>query len=109
MDILRKNTTPTFQIVPRRKLLLTEALRIDLRNENNDLREIIDCTIVNLPNENYSLTLATFPVGNLDAKFSYSLYINGTNEIVLMGKLMIITETQNVQDYTVQTNTKFYL
>tara|TARA_R110000782_G_scaffold35953_1_gene85796 strand:+ start:256 stop:585 length:330 start_codon:yes stop_codon:yes gene_type:complete len=109
MDILRKNTTPAFQIVPRRAIGPSEILRIILRNESSDVEQSIACAINKLPNDNYTLTLFTFPVGKLGARFSYSLLINGTNEVLSLGKLMIISATQSVQDYTTKINTNFYL
>jgi hypothetical protein len=108
MDILKKNTLPVFQIVPRKKLLIANVYRLDLRNESTKAEQIIICSIANLPNENYNLTLATFPAGRLGAKFSYSLFNNDTNDLVLLGKLIILAESQNVQDYTNKTNNNFY-
>jgi hypothetical protein len=108
MDILRKNTTPAFQIVPRKKLLITDVFKIELRDESSKVLQIIICSIANLANENYNLTLATFPTGRLGAKFSYSLFNNATNDLVLMGRLIIVSQNQNIQDYTNKTNNNFY-
>jgi hypothetical protein len=108
MDILRKNTIPVFQIVPRKDLNLSDIFRIELHDENTKASQNILCTITFLANENYNLTLATFPLGKLGAKLSYALFNNGTNELVLLGKLIIVSETQSIQDYTNKTNNNFY-
>jgi hypothetical protein len=108
MDILKKNTTPAFQFVPRKKLLIVDVFKLELRNESTNALQTIICTIANLANENYTLTLATFPTGRLGAKFSYALLNNATNELVLLGRLIIVAENQSVQDYTNKTNNNFY-
>jgi hypothetical protein len=108
MDILRKNTTPAFQIVPRRQLALTDVFKITLRNESTNAKQSIICSVAILANENYQLTLTSFPTGNLGAKFSYSLLNNETNEIVSLGKLIIVAENQDVQDYSNKSNNNFY-
>ena len=108
MDILKKNTVPAFQIVPRKTLLVSDLLKIELRNESTNLKQLINCTFTLLPNENYLLTLVTFPSGILGAKFSYSLFNRVTNELLLLGKLIIFAENQAPQDYSNQTNNNFY-
>ena len=69
-------------------------------------KEDILATISLLPNENYQITLASFPVGKIGDKISYTLLQD--NEVVLLGKILITTETENIQDYSKQTNNKFY-
>ena len=108
MDILRKNTTPAFQIVPRRKLALTDVFKITIRNESTNVSQSIICSAALLANENYLLTLSSFPTGSLGAKFSYALLNNETNEIVLLGKLIIVAETQDIQNYSNKSNNNFY-
>jgi hypothetical protein len=108
MNILRLNTTPVFQIVPRKTLTVTDTFKIVLRNESNNKQETILCTITLLANENYNLTLSTFPIGGLNAKFSFTLFNNVTNVTLLLGKLMIISETQSIQDYSNKTNNNYY-
>jgi hypothetical protein len=108
MDILRINTLPVFQIVPRRKLSVADVFKIVLRNESSNVSQSIICSATLLANENYLLTLSSFPTGSLGAKFSYSLLNNETNEIVLLGKLIIVSENQDIQNYTNKSNTNFY-
>ena len=108
MNILRLNTTPVFQIVPRETLLVSDTFKVVLRNESNNKQETILATITLLANENYNLTLSTFPIGGLNAKFSFTLFNNVTNVTLLLGKLMIISETQSIQDYSNKTNNNYY-
>jgi len=105
MDILKLNTSPTFKFIPRYELSVSE-LSIKLINELNQKTQTILCTVSILPNENYNITLATFPTGKANDKFSYTL-LNGL-EIVSLGKLMIVSENENVQDYSKKTVNKFY-
>ena len=106
MDILKKNTSPTFQIVPRKVLNYSKIFKFQLKNEMSQRKEDILATISLLPNENYQITLASFPVGKIGDKISYTLLQD--NEVVLLGKILITTETENIQDYSKQTNNKFY-
>ena len=109
MNILRLNTTPVFEIVPREILLITDTFKIILRNEGTNKQETILCTTTLLANENYNLTLTTFPIAEVNSKFSFTLFNNVTNVTLLLGRLMIISETQSIQDYTNKTNTNFYV
>jgi hypothetical protein len=108
MDIFKKNTTPKFQIVPRKTLNVSNVFRIELRNESTDIIQIILCSASLLPNENYTLLLASFPSGNFSDKFSYSLYIDTTNELVLNGKAIILSASEDVQNYSNKTNYNYY-
>jgi hypothetical protein len=109
MDILRKNTIPSFQIVPRFNLSVSGVFRIELRNENTQKKQNIICSISKLQNENFNLFLDTFPTGKIGDKFSYSLFNNASNELVLMGKLIIVSENQDVQNYSNKLNNQYYL
>lgn len=106
MDILKKNTSPTFQIVPRKVLDFSKVFNFQLKNEMSQKVQDILATISLLPNENYQITLASFPAGKIGDKIAYTLLQD--NEVVLLGKILITTETENVQDYSKQTNNKFY-
>ena len=108
MDILRKDTSPSFEIVPRSVLDIETDYIMSLKSEFSTDVQLIICTISQLPNENYQLTMQYFPVGKIGEKFSYSLSDPTTEEIVLLGKLIILSETESIQDYSKTTNTKFY-
>ena len=69
-------------------------------------KEDILATISLLPNENYKITLASFPVGKIGDKISYTLLED--DEVVLLGKILITSQTENIQDYSKKTNNKFY-
>jgi len=88
MDILKLNTSPTFQFIPRSVLDNNPEMSIKLINELNQKTQTILCAVSILPNENYNITLASFPTGKANDKFSYTL-LNGL-EIVSFGKLMIV-------------------
>ncbi len=106
MDILKKNTSPSFQIVPRKVLNYSKIFKFQLKNEMSQKSQEILATILLLQNENYQVTLAKFPTGKIGDKISYTLLQD--NEVVLLGKILITTETENIQDYSKQTNNKFY-
>jgi len=108
MDILRKNLTPSFEIVPRYALDLSKQLRFLLINENTKVASQIIATVTLLDNENYKITFATFPLSEVGDKISYTLIDNISEKIVSLGKIMVIGETESVQNYTKILNTKFY-
>lgn len=62
--------------------------------------------VVFLSNENYQITMRSFPNSKIGDKFSYIL-LEGT-DIVLMGKILIVGATENIQDYSKKSNNKFY-
>lgn len=109
MNILKKNTTPSFEIVPREALDTLSEYKIVLISEyKNTPKQEKNLTIQLLSNENYLITLQSFPQGKINEKFSYSIVENLSNKIVSLGKLMIVDENENIQDYTKQSNNKFY-
>lgn len=104
MDILRKNTTPQFEIVARYELDAELSYTIKLSDTQN-----ITCSISELPNENYNLLLATFPNGKIGTKLSYVVVETISNKVVCLGKILIVSETQDIQNYSKKSNTKFYV
>lgn len=107
MHILRKNTTPAFEIVPRKTLDISKAYFFHLKNEYTTETQTIESSIVLLPNENYKITMLDFPNGKVNEKISFELKEETTNEIVLIGQLMIVDENEVVQDYSKKTNKKY--
>jgi hypothetical protein len=107
MHILRKNTDPIFEIVPRKKLDVSKYFFLHLKNEYTTLEQVIECSVELLSNENYNLTLSSFPTGKINEKFSFELKEETTEEIVLIGQLMIVDENEVVQDYSKKTNSKY--
>ena len=61
-----------------------------------------------LDNENYKVTFLEFPIGKINEKFKKKKKEEITNDLVLIGQLMIVDENEVVQDYSKKTNTKFY-
>lgn len=109
MDILKINTSPAFEIVPRYNLDTTKSLKIDLVKESNQTTQtILTTSVVLLANENYLITLASFPLGTANDKFSYILSENVSGKVVSFGKLMIVSEDEIVQDYSKKPVNKFY-
>jgi hypothetical protein len=113
MHILRKNTDPIFEIVPRKKLdvgsefSFPKSYFFHLKNEYTNSDQVIESIAQLLPNENYLITMFDFPIGKTNEKFSFELKEETTNEIVLIGQLMIVDENEVVQDYSKKTNTKY--
>lgn len=108
MDILRKNTSPTFQIVPRLKLDENSTFTFKIVNETSRNSQDVTATIYILPNENYQIILDEFPVGKIGEKLSYKIIDDFTSEIVYLGKALIVSENEVVQDYSKKNNNKFY-
>ena len=106
MDIIKANTTPQFEIVPRKKLNTSLAFKIILVSEATQATQEIALTVTVLSNENYRVTLASFPTGKVQEKFSYTIF--QAQEIVYLGKLMILAQSASVQDFTTKSNNKFY-
>ena len=105
MNILKINTTPIFEFIPRTQLLNTN-LTIEIVSESSSNVQTINCVASVLSNENYNLLLATFPTGQVNEKFSYTIF-NGLEKISL-GKLILISSTEVVQDFSKKSVNKFY-
>jgi len=106
MDILKKTTSPEFEIVPRRVLDISKVFTFQLKNEMNQKTQNILAGVVFLSNENYKITMQSFPTSKIGDKFSYSLLED--DEVVLLGKILIVGADENIQDYSKKTNNKFY-
>ena len=107
MHILRKNTTPDFEIVPRKKLDVSKSYFFNLKSEYTNEIQIVESSVVLLSNENYNITMSEFPEGKINEKISFELKEETTNEIVLIGQIMIVDENEVVQDYSKKTNLKY--
>lgn len=107
MHILRKNTTPAFEIVPRKQLDVSKVYFFNLKSEYTTETQIVESSVVLLSNENYTITMSEFPTGKINEKISFELKEETTNEIVLIGQIMIVDENEVVQDYSKKTNTKY--
>ena len=106
MDILKKNTSPSFEIVPRKVLDISKVFKFQLKNEMSQNKSEILANVFLLQNENYQITLASFPISKIGDKISYTLLQD--DEVVLLGKILIASQTENIQDYSKKTNNKFY-
>lgn len=108
MDILKINTEPKFEIVPRIYFDTVEVLEIVLTSEKNGSAQTVDASAIILPNENYLLLLSQFPSGKENEKFSYGLFEKTSKKLLSLGRLMILAENESVQNYSKKENTKFY-
>lgn len=108
MDILKKTTSPTFEIVPRRALDVSRVLKFQLKNEMKQTNQEVLADVVFLQNENYQITMRSFPTSSVGEKFSYTLIDDITGEVVLMGRLLVVGASENIQDYSKKSNNKFY-
>lgn len=102
MDILKKNTIPTFQIVSRTILDTSQPLSVEITSEFTQLKQTISASIALLENQNYQLTLSEFPTGKLYEKLSYKI------ENVCLGKMIIVSENEDIQNYAKKPNDKYY-
>lgn len=107
MHILRKNTTPAFEIVPRKVMDISKAYFFHLKNEYTNEVQIVESSAELLSNENYTITMSEFPTGKINEKISFELKEETTNEIALIGQIMIVDENEVVQDYSKKTNLKY--
>lgn len=108
MDILKKNTSPTFQIVPRKNLEVFELLKFNLKNEMTQIKESILADYYILENGNCQVIMQSFPTSNVGDKISYTLVDNLTEEIISLGKILVTSEIESIQDYSKKSNNKFY-
>ena len=107
MHILRKNTIPAFEIVPRKVLDVSKVFFFHLKNEYTNQTQIVESSVELLSNENYTITMSEFPAGKINEKISFELKQGDTSEIVLIGQIMIVDENEVVQDYSKKTNLKY--
>jgi len=108
MNVIKKNKDPYFEIVPRLSYDISEELEITLTSENNGRSQTILATSSELPNENYLIELSSFPEGKTGEKFSYSISVKATHKLLSLGKLIILSENEDVQNFSAKENTKFY-
>lgn len=108
MDILKKTTSPEFEIVPRKTLDYSRVLRFELKNEMTQKTQNVLADVVFLPNENYKVTMQSFPTSKIGDKFSYSLLDNLNDEVISLGRILVIGASENIQDYSKKNNNKFY-
>lgn len=108
MDVIRIGTNPIFEIVPRRKLSVSDTFTVTLYNEYSKAPQDIQATVELLPNENYNILFMTEPTGNSGDKFSYKVTSDTTSDVVLLGRLILLQENDSVQDYNTASNTKYY-
>lgn len=105
MNVIKLNTSPTFQIVSRKKLTNLN-LTIKIAKECSESSQTINATATLLPNENYNLLLASFPNGVANDKLSFIVFDG--SEIICLGKLIILTADDVVRSYTKKTTPKYY-
>lgn len=108
MNILKINASPSFQIVPRENMDVSRVLKVVIKNEDTQVLQEIEAGVTLLENENYQLTLDSFPDGNANEKFSYTIVDLLTNNLVSLGKFLIVAENESIQDYSNKQTNKFY-
>ena len=107
MDILRQNTTPILYLVPREDFDTGYSLSFEFTNEATDEVETIESsTIEVLPNEIYKVELTSFPISEIGDKFSYNVYLS--DFLIAMGKLLISSEDDDLQNYNTNDTNDFY-
>jgi len=108
MNILRLNTSPTFQIVSRENIDVSRVLKFVMTNERTSTTQEVLADATALENENYQILMQSFPTGKIGDKIAYTLIDNLSENVVSLGKILIVSETESVQDYSKKENTKFY-
>jgi hypothetical protein len=99
MNVLKKDTPPIFEIVPRCDLDTAKVYTVVFFNEYTSEIQTVTATVAKLQNENYNLILSEFPNGE---KLSFE--IKDSDLVVCMGKLIIIGQSDSVQDYEANNN-----
>lgn len=107
MNILRKNTIPKFEIIPRENLNVSGEFTVNIISEFSQKKQTISATVILLENENYLIEMTSFPIGKEGEKFSYTI-LDANTKIVSLGKFIIVSEFESIQDYSKKKNTKFY-
>jgi len=108
MDIIKRDTALVIEVVPRVLIDTGAAFTMTLKNEDKQTSQTRACTFTLLANENYNLTLNSIPTGADYSKFSYIVKNNASNEVVLRGKLMIVSENEDLQNYNRTQTNRFY-
>lgn len=108
MDVIRIGTTPSFEIVPRTRLSEADTFTVSLYNEYTKAPQEIEATVEVLPNENYNILFMTEPTGDAGNKFSYKIISDTSGETVSLGRLIMLEDSESVQDYNTATNKKYY-
>lgn len=110
MDILRKNTDPVLTIIPRQEIADNLVIKFRFENEFSQAKLVVlSDTVTKLPNGLLSVLLEEIPEDvNIGDKFSYTAVDNDTDEVICLGKAIMLGETESVQDYSKADNNKFY-
>jgi hypothetical protein len=98
MKILFLDTNYTFKFIPRIEILQNDALIVDLKNEYT---KVITDNIENsfILNGNYvKITLNLLPLG-AKHRDKFELSITKNNEVVYLGKILVLNEGTDIQNY----------
>lgn len=109
MNILREDLAPLLYIIPRYKLAEDIVLKFVFINEGTgEVEEILSNSTLLISNETTEVELLKIPDGKAGDKFSYIATDNATNTIVSLGKAMVVSENEDIQDYSRNATNNLY-
>lgn len=105
MKVLFLDTDLNFKVIPRSYPLLTDSLELTLRNEQTDLTFTSDITFTI---DNYlNISIVSQPI-DFKAQNKYEVMIKNNSEIIFLGKLIVLKEGTDVQNYEYKTQNNEY-
>lgn len=109
MNILREDLAPLLYIAPRYKLASDVVLKFVFTNEGTgEVEEILSNSALLISNETTEVELLKIPDGKTGDKFSYIATDNVTSSVVCFGKAMLVSENEDIQDYSRNSTNNFY-
>lgn len=98
MKILFLDTPYTFKIIPRKEISENDTLIVDLKNEFTKLSTENVVNSFEIDGNYVVLTLDSLPIG-AKHRDKFELTIKKEADIVYYGKILVLTEGTNVQNY----------
>ncbi len=105
MKVLFLDTPLIFKVVPRFYPLITDTISLHLRNEATN--EVITPEISFTLNNYLNITILEQPT-DFAIQNKYEVIIYNDVDIIYMGKLIVLKEGTNVQDYEYKTQNNEY-
>jgi hypothetical protein len=106
MKVLFLNTPLEFSLIPRKYPFISDELTLSLRNETTGL--LINPVITFTVSDKLDITLTTQPL-DFKTQNKYEVTLLNDSEIIYKGKLIVLEEGTDVQNYNYgsQTTSKY--
>ena len=105
MKVLFLDSDLDFKVIPRTYPTITDNLLVTLRNEQTDLTFNVDTTFTI---DNYlNISILSQPI-DFKVQNKYELTIKNNGSTIYLGKLIVLKEGTDIQDYTYKTQNNEY-